>query len=91
MVTRGNNRQRRDAPVLYRYAVRITIFDSAANVTDRDEKLFRLRKEAVDYAKKVRREHDVKKLISYVDVLKLSEGRVVENYKTKGFRKRERR
>jgi len=70
-----------------RYAVRITIYDHNANILERDRKLFRLRRQAEDFAKNLKEQHNVKKIISYIEVIKISENRVVENYKTKRMRK----
>lgn len=79
------------APILYRYSCKITIFDANGNVIKREEKLFRLHREARDYAKQLKAQHSERDIISLIDVIKLSEGRVVENYKSKNLQKHTRR
>jgi len=77
--------------IVYRYAVRVTIYDNNLNVRSREQELFRLRRLAEAYARKTRRELDANKLVSQVELIRLSEGSVVENFKTKGFVRRVRR
>lgn len=81
----------RDAPILMNYAVRITTYDNNGQVKARDQKLFALRVDAEDFSKKLREEHNKKKILSYIEVIKLETGVVVQNFKTKNFIRAERR
>ena len=78
-------------PITFRYAVRITVYDRDGNVKRRDEKLFRLRQEAVNKARDIRAQHTENEVISTIQVVKLSENMVVERFKSKNRRVMDRR
>jgi hypothetical protein len=71
-------REERNRLILPRYAVRIIIFDNNGNIKDRQEKTFRIRKPAEDYAIEKKKEFERQKILATV---------VVVNLQTKNRRK----
>lgn len=78
-------------PILYRYSVKITIFDKNGNVVKRDEKLFRLRSGAEDFGRNLKKKHTSTGVISLIDVIKLEEGRTVNTFKSKRLQQEQRK
>lgn len=79
--------RRRGVPLPMKYKVKITIFDKNGVFLSRNEKPFRLRMDAEDYAKRIKKDHYRSNIISYIEVVKLEGNEVVQTYKTKRSRR----
>lgn len=75
-------------PILMRYSVKVVLYDNNGNVTGRNEHLFRLRRQAEKYARDLRRNHNQENISSFIRVVKLEDGSVVEIFKSKKYSRR---
>ena len=81
-----NDRIQEQPQVIMRYKVVVSIYDNNGQVERRDEKLFRLRGKAEEYAKDLKDKFNEEKILSFLEVVKLANGVVVQNFKTKGVK-----
>lgn len=74
--------------VLMRYSVEVIIYSESGNIKNRDIQLFRLRREAEEYAKDLKKQHEIKKIPSFIQVKKVEGDEIISRSKSKKLREK---
>ena len=78
----------REDLIVYKFALQITLYNDDGNVVKRFNENHRTRLEAVKRKRVLKKKYDKNEKIFTIDLIKLSEDRIVESSKSKRLRKK---